>query len=109
MKNRSLLKDDALRAAIGLAFVFALVCAPAGLAQSAAPSAESPDAAKNQDAASPLSHDLSGVWMQYRDGDVPGTPGMNGVNEHFRPPLTPWGQDKFNSAAALQGAKAVAA
>jgi hypothetical protein len=55
-----------------------------------------------------FSHDLSGVWMQYRDGDVPGTPGMNGVNEHFRPTLTPWGQSQFNSAAALQGAKAVA-
>ena len=46
--------------------------------------------------------------MQYRDGDVPGTPGMNGVNEHYRPPLTPWGQAKFDSAQALQGAKAVA-
>ena len=37
------------------------------------------------------------------DGDVPGTPGMNGVNEHFRPPLTPWGQAKFDSAQALSG------
>lgn len=46
--------------------------------------------------------------MQYRDGDVPGTPGMNGVNEHSRPALTPWGQAQFDSAQALQGAKAVA-
>jgi hypothetical protein len=46
--------------------------------------------------------------MQYRDGDVPGTPGMNGVNEHFRPPLTPWGQAKFDAAKPLSGAKAVA-
>lgn len=75
----------------------ALVFSPVGFAQT-----------KTQDTASPLSHDLSGVWMQYRDGDVPGTPGMNGVNEHFRPPLTPWGQEKFNSAQALQGAKAIA-
>jgi hypothetical protein len=66
-------------------------------------------AAKASDTTSPpLSHDLSGVWMQYRDGDVPGTPGMNGVNEHFRPPLTPWGQEQFNNARALQGANAVA-
>ena len=55
----------------------------------------------------PLSHDLSGVWMQYPDGDVPGTPGMNGVNEHFRPPLTPWGQAQVDAAKPLQGAKAV--
>jgi len=75
----------------------ALVCSPIGFAQT-----------KTQDTASPLSHDLSGVWMQYRDGDVPGTPGMNGVNEHYRPPLTPWGKEKFDSAQALQGAKAVA-
>ncbi len=75
----------------------ALFFSPVGFAQT-----------KTQDTASSLSHDLSGVWMQHRDGDVPGTPGMNGVNEHFRPPLTPWGQEKFNSAQALQGAKAVA-
>ena len=55
-----------------------------------------------------LSHDLSGVWMQYRDGDVPGTPGMNGVNERFRPPLTPWGQAAFDAAKPLSGSKAVA-
>jgi len=70
------------------------------------PGAQLSEPAKTQ--AAPLSHDLSGVWMQYRDGDVPGTPGMNGVNEHFRPPLTPWGQEKFNTAQALQGDKAVA-
>jgi hypothetical protein len=46
--------------------------------------------------------------MQYRDGDVPGTPGMNGVNERYRPPLTPWGQAKFEEAKPLSGAKAVA-
>jgi hypothetical protein len=61
-----------------------------------------------KDSAAPLSHDLSGVWMQYRDGDVPGTPGMNGVNEHFRPPLTPWGQAQVSAAKPLSGAKAVA-
>src|SRR5690348_8010278 len=45
------------------------------------PQAKKPsETAKSQDSVPPLSHDLSGVWMQYRDGDVPGTPGMNGVN-----------------------------
>jgi len=55
-----------------------------------------------------LSHDLSGVWMQYRDGDIPGTPGMNGVNEHFRPPVTPWEQAQVDASRPLEGAKAVA-
>jgi hypothetical protein len=55
-----------------------------------------------------LSHDLSGVWMQYPDGDIQGTPGMNGVNEHYRPPLTPWGQAFVKAANPLQGGKAVA-
>jgi hypothetical protein len=88
----------AVRLACSLALLgAALLSPPIGFAQT-----------KTQDTASPLSHDLSGVWMQYRDGDVPGTPGMNGVNEHYRPPLTPWGKEKFDSAQALQGAKAVA-
>jgi hypothetical protein len=56
----------------------------------------------------PLSHDLSGVWMQYPDGDVPGTPGMNGVNESYRPPFTPWGQARFAAAKPLVGSRAVA-
>jgi hypothetical protein len=91
-------KFVAVRLACSLALLgAALLSPPIGFAQ-----------AKTQDAASPLSHDLSGVWMQYRDGDVPGTPGMNGVNEHYRPPLTPWGKEKFDSAQALQGAKAIA-
>jgi hypothetical protein len=79
-----------------------------GFAQTAADAKKPSDTATTQPAATALSHDLSGVWMQYRDGDVPGTPGMNGVNEHYRPPLTPWGQEQFNNASALQGAKAIA-
>jgi hypothetical protein len=66
------------------------------------------EAAKTQDAAAPLSHDLSGVWMQYPQGDVPGTPGMNTVNQRFRPPLTPWGQAQLDAARPLVGPKAVA-
>jgi hypothetical protein len=55
----------------------------------------------------PLSHDLSGVWMQYPDGDVPGVPGMNAVSNRTRPPLTPWGQAKFEAAKPLVGPRAV--
>src|SRR5579864_8319621 len=71
-------------------------------------SAQTPGMPPAPAATAALSHDLSGVWMQYRDGDVPGTPGMNGVNERFRPPLTPWGQAKFDAAKPLSGGKAVA-
>ena len=48
-----------------------------------------------------LSHDLSGVWMQYPDGDVPGVPGMNAVSNKARPPLTAWGKAKFDAAKPL--------
>ena len=65
------------------------------------------EAAKTQGAAEPLSHDLSGVWMQYPQGDVPGTPGMNTVNQRFRPPLTPWGQARLDAARPLVGPKAI--
>jgi hypothetical protein len=81
---------------------------PIGFAQANNQPKKLSETAQSKDAAPALSHDLSGVWMQYRDGDVPGTPGMNGVNEHSRPPLTPWGQAKFEGAQALQGAKAIA-
>lgn len=64
-------------------------------------------ASKMQEAPAPLSHDLSGVWMQYPEGDVPGTPGMNTVNQRFRPPLTPWGQARLDAARPLVGPKAI--
>jgi hypothetical protein len=80
----------------------ALAMATTTFAQVGKPS----EAAKTQDAA--LSHDLSGVWMQYPQGDLPGTPGMNTVNERFRPPLTPWGQSRLDAARPLVGPKAVA-
>jgi hypothetical protein len=84
--------------------VAALTFTPMSFAQADKPS----ENAKAQDKATSLSHDLSGVWMQYPEGDVPGTPGMNGVNERFRPPLTPWGQAQLDAAKPLSGAKAVA-
>ena len=58
-------------------------------------------------AAQALSHDLSGVWMQYPSNAGPGVPGMNGVDESKRPPLTPWGQAKFDAAKPVAGARAV--
>jgi len=58
----------------------ALVVSPIAFAQTETEPEKPSETAKTQGAASALSHDLSGVWMQYRDGDVPGTPGMNGVN-----------------------------
>jgi hypothetical protein len=65
------------------------------------------ETAKSVEVAAPLSHDLSGVWMQYPDGDVPGVPGMNAVSNRTRPPLTPWGQAKFDAAKPLVGPRAV--
>jgi hypothetical protein len=92
-----------------LAFlVAALAFSPIVFAQTNSQADKPSETTKTQGAAPALSHDLSGVWMQYRDGDVPGTPGMNGVNEKFRPPLTPGGQARFSAAKPLSGAKAVA-
>ncbi len=103
-------KTRAHRCAILIApLAAALSFSPPAFSQTnSQPEKSAADAAKTSGAAQGLSHDLSGVWMQYRDGDVPGTPGMNGVNEHFRPPLTPWGQAQVDGAKALQGANAIA-
>ena len=98
-----------LRLSASLAFLIATVAfSPAGFAQTNPGIDQFPKTVPPQESSSALSHDLSGVWMQYRDGDVPGTPGMNGVNEHFRPPLTPLGQAKVDAAKPLSGTKAVA-
>ncbi len=59
------------------------------------------------DGAAALSHDLSGVWMQYPNGPVPGVPGMNAVDTRFRPPFTPWGQAKFDASRPMVGPRAV--
>ena len=64
-------------------------------------------AKQTQDAASNLSHDLSGVWMQYPDGSVEGVLGMNAVDAKYRPPLTPWGQARFDAARPLIGPRAI--
>ena len=81
----------------------ALALSSFALAQNGKPA----EAANTQAASAPLSHDLSGVWMQYPEGDLPGTPGMNTVNQRFRPPLTPWGQARLDAARPLVGPKAI--
>src|SRR5260370_30332229 len=63
-----------------------LALTPIPLAQAGKP----PDDGKAKGPPSTLSHDLSGVWMQYPDGIVEGVPGMNAVDANVRPPLTPW-------------------
>jgi hypothetical protein len=52
-------------------------------------------------AAPGLSHDLSGVWMPY-------SVHMDGIDEKARPPLTPWGQARFDAAVPLVGPRAIA-
>jgi len=81
-----------------------LASTPITFAQASKP----PDAQKAQAPTSGLSHDLSGVWMQYPDGIVEGVPGMNAVDANVRPPLTPWGQARFDAAKPLVGPRAVA-
>jgi hypothetical protein len=76
-------------------------------AQSVPPAQTPAVQSANTGASLDLSHDLSGVWMQYPDGDVPGVPGMNAVSNRTRPPLTPWGQAKFDAAKPLVGPRAV--
>jgi hypothetical protein len=82
----------------------ALCFAPAAFAQSSNPSGTPPrsSAPTTPSAASPtLSHDLSGVWMPYSIH-------MDGIDEKLRPPLTPWGQARFDAAVPLVGPRAVA-
>src|SRR6202051_1796936 len=83
--------------------IAALALGLSAVAQTSKP----PASASAQGATALLSHDLSGVWMQYPDGDVPGVPGMNAVDERTRPPLTPWGKAKFDAAKPLVGPRAI--
>jgi hypothetical protein len=85
----------------------ALIFPVAACAQTASAPGSKADAPKTDSASTVLSHDLSGVWMQYPDGEVPGVPGMNAVSNRTRPPLTPWGQAKFDAAKPLVGPRAV--
>src|SRR5579863_8677308 len=87
--------------------LLALSFAPLVSAQTSHSSAAAQPPAVSPPATPAMSHDLSGVWMQYPDGDVPGVPGMNAVSNKTRPPLTPWGKAKFDAAKPLVGPRAV--
>jgi len=56
----------------------------------------------------PLSHDLNGVWMQYPDERVNGVQIVTGIDGKTRPPLTPWGQARFDAAIPFMGPRAIA-
>ena len=85
----------------------AMICSPAVSAQNSQNADTKKSPAASSAPAGPLTHDLSGVWMQYDDGTAPGFARMNGVDDRTRPPLTPWGQEKFDAAKPLMGPRAV--
>src|SRR6202140_3360265 len=87
--------------------VAAIAFSPMVFAQTSPPSETKKAPAANSSPAQPLSHDLSGVWMQYDDGTAPGFARMNAVDDRTRPPLTPWGQKMFDAAKPLMGPRAV--
>jgi hypothetical protein len=110
LENRSGAVRDLRRMVFEMRFAVNIAVLGAALALASLTFAQTgkvSEAAKTQGAAEPLSHDLSGVWMQYPQGDVPGTPGMNTVNQRFRPPLTLWGQARLDAARPLVGPKAI--
>jgi len=82
---------------------FSSIC----FAQTSLPSDRTKAPAADSSTTKHLSHDLSGVWMQYDDGTAPGFARMNAVDDRTRPPLTPWGQEKFDAAKPLMGPRAV--
>jgi hypothetical protein len=98
--SRALLRE---RLRIGLPVLLGLMAAFAlpAMAQSVKASGPTPQQAAGTSPAQGLSHDLSGVWMPYSIR-------MEGIDEKARPPLTPWGQAKFDAAAPLVGPRAVA-
>jgi hypothetical protein len=85
----------------------ALGFSPSALAQDDQPSGTSKVPGAVSRTVTTSAHDLSGVWMQYADGTEPGFARMNGVDDRVRPPLTPWGQARFNAAKPLMGPRAV--
>jgi hypothetical protein len=85
-----------------------LGCSSQGLAQSKAEPATAKSSGAASNPTSAPSRDLSGVWMQYPDGPVPGLPGMNAVDTRTRPPFTPWGKARFDAAKPMIGPRAVA-
>jgi len=77
-----------LTASLGVLLTIA-VFSPMAFAQSTTP-ADTKKAPAAATSAKHLSHDLSGVWMQFADGTDPAFTRMNGVDDRTRPPLTLW-------------------
>jgi len=92
-----------------LAVLGAVTTLPPVLFAQASPASGAATAPPSSSAAAPaVSHDLSGVWMQYPDERVGGVPIVTGIDEKTRPPLTPWGQARFDAAVPFMGPRAVA-
>lgn len=75
--------------------IAAMSFSPVLLAQSN----EQSEPAKDSAVAPSLSHDLSRMWMEY--------PGSGAIDEKSRPPLTPWGQARFDTTYPQLGPGAV--
>ena len=104
----SLPRTSKFSPAPALAVLGFVVSCPVLFAQAAQPF-EAKGASTGAASASPaLSHDLSGVWMQYPDKRVDGVPIVTGIDQSARPPLTPWGQARFDAAIPFMGPRAVA-
>lgn len=91
--------NESLGSAIFLGAMLALT--PALFSQASNPSATKQAQAASPSSGQSLSRDLSGVWMPY-------SVHMDGIDEKARPPLTPWGQARFDASAPLVGPRAVA-
>lgn len=88
--------------------LLAIVFSAVSLSAQSAPPAGNPKPPAPPPPGTPLSHDLSGVWMQYPDERVNGVPIVTGIDEKTRPPLTPWGQARFDASVPFIGPRAVA-
>jgi hypothetical protein len=101
--GRDLRRKDFRARLAGSVFVLGalLASAPTTFAQAANPSGTAQVPAASAANGKVLSHDLSGVWMPY-------SVHMDGIDEKLRPPLTPWGQARFDASAPLVGPRAVA-
>ena len=83
--------------------VAALAFSPIVFAQTSQPSETKKAPAASSSPAKHLSHDLSGVWMQYDDGTAPGFARMNGVDDRTRPPLDALGTENVRCRQAADG------
>src|SRR4029077_6682027 len=102
-------KQLELRLACLLAALFAIAAfSPVLFAQASQPLETNNSPSARSSTAPVLSHDLNGVWMQYPDKRVDGVPIVTGIDEKTRPPLTPWGQARFDAAVPFMGPRAVA-